>query len=161
MSAGRRAARPRKADLPRDPLGRLRPAGAPDALAHLKGLRRDPPPATQAWRRAVSLQAEQRCYEAYEHVVVVWRDPAVPQPDKPLWRALAQVAAGCCHVQRGNPGGARKILARAAAGLAAYPPRRADVDVAATRQGLDRLRRDLDAGRDPGELPPLVPGGAS
>lgn len=148
--------RPRKAELPRDPLGRLRAPGAPDALAHLKALRRDPPPAREAWHRAVSLQADQRCYEAYEHVVVAWRDPSVPEPDRPLWRALAQVAAGCCHVQRGNITGARKILARAAGGLRPYAPRHGPVDVEATLAGVSRLWAELDAGATPGQLPPLV-----
>lgn len=152
-----RRARVRKADLPRDPLGRLRAVGQPDALGYLKDLRRDPPPPGEAWRRAVALQAEHRCYEAYEHVVTAWRHPEVAQGDRPLWRALAQLAAACCHVQRGNPTGARKILDRAAAGLAPYAPCHARVDVEATLAGVSRLQADLAAGRDPHDLPPLVP----
>lgn len=102
-------------------------------------------------------KAEQRCFEAYEHVALVWRAPTVAAGDRPMWRALAQVAAACCHVQRGNPTGARKILDRAARGLHAYASGHGEVDVDATLAGVGRLQTDLAAGREPGELPPLVP----
>lgn len=103
----------------------------------------------------MSLQAEGRCFEAYEHLAVVWRAAEVAEADRPLWRALAQTAAACCHVQRDNVSGARKILARAAGGLEAYAADHAAVDVDAIRAGIARLRADLDAGREP-RLPDLV-----
>lgn len=102
----------------------------------------------------MALQAEGRCFEAYEHLAIVWRAIDVAEADRPLWRALAQVAAACCHVQRDNPGGARKILARAAGGLEGYRGDHAAVDVDAVLNGVDRLRADLDAGREP-RLPAL------
>lgn len=97
----------------------------------------------------MALQAEGRCFEAYEHLAVVWRAAEVAEADRPLWRALAQVAAACCHVQRDNLSGARTILARAAGGLEGHRGDHAAVDVDAVRRGVDRLRADLDAG---GEL---------
>lgn len=103
----------------------------------------------------MALQAEGRCFEAYEHLAVVWRAAEVPEADRPLWRALAQVAAACCHVQRDNPSGARTILARAAGGLEAYRGDHAAVDVGAVHRGVDRLRADLDTGHEP-RLPDLV-----
>lgn len=103
----------------------------------------------------MSLQAEERCFEAYEHLAVVWRAVEVAEADRPLWRAHAQTAAACCHVQRGNVSGARTVLARAAGGLDGYPADHAAVDVEATRAGIARLQADLDAGREP-RLPGFV-----
>lgn len=103
----------------------------------------------------MALQAEARCFEAYEHLAVVWRAAEVSDADRPLWRALAQVAAACCHVQRDNLSGARTVLARAAGALEGYPADHVAVDVDAARRGVDRLRADLDAGHEP-RLPDLV-----
>lgn len=103
----------------------------------------------------MSLQADGRCFEAYEHLATVWRAPEVAEADRPLWRALAQMAAACCHAQRDNGSGARKILDRAAGGLADYPADHAAVDVSAALAGITRLQADLDAGREP-RLPGLL-----
>lgn len=103
----------------------------------------------------MALQAEGRCFEAYEHLAVVWRATEVAEAERPLWRALAQVAAACCHVQRDNLSGARTILARAAGGLEGYRGDHPAVDVDALRRGVDRLRADLAAGHEP-RLPDLV-----
>jgi len=48
---------------------------------------------------------------------------AAPQPERELWRSLAQLAVGLTHAARGNRTGATALLSRAAAGLAPYGPR--------------------------------------
>lgn len=141
-AGGRR--RLRKSELPRDPLGQLRPPGAPDALAYLKEL--ELASAEQAFGRALELFDEQRFFEAAKHFEYGWRADEVPVDERPLWRALVQVAAGLCHIQRGNPAGAQKVLARARAGLAPFAPRRAGVDVGALDAALADVIGTLRSG---------------
>lgn len=142
QGAGRR--RLRKSELPRDPLGRLRPPGAPDALAYLKRLELSS--AGEAFGRAVALFDEQRFFEAVKHFEYGWRADDVPADERPLWRALVQVAAGLCHIQRGNPKGAATVLARARSGLAPHAPCRAGVDVDALDDAVRDVLATLEAG---------------
>ncbi len=64
-------------------------------------------------------------FSAHEVLEGSWK--AAPPAEKALWRALAQLAVGLTHAQRGNPVGAATLLTRGAAGLQAL----ADVPTAA------------------------------
>lgn len=127
-------ARRRKADLPRDDLGRLREPGEPDAMAHLRGLAERIDDPAEAMRRGVDLFDAERFFEAYVYLALAWK-----RTREPADRGLAQVAAGFCHIQRGNEAGARRLLSKGCDLLAAadrHAPLRGAVDTALT--ALDR-----------------------
>jgi hypothetical protein len=140
------AGRPRNARS-RDELGRPLPHGAagvrpiPDGLAL--------PPA-ESLAEAQRLLTEGRSFQAHEILEGTWK--AAAEPERELWRGLAQLAVGLTHARRGNAVGAVELLRRAASRIAPYavdPPY--DIDVAgladwtgalATRiddEGVDRL----------------------
>ena len=110
----------RKRDLPRDDLGRLRAPGEPDAMAHLKRAQQDPPELARTRELARHSLAERRFFEAVTYCDLIRKHPATPPGRQPVWRALAQVAAGLCHLQRGNAAGALAVLDRGVDGLAAH-----------------------------------------
>ncbi|NDU73988.1 DUF309 domain-containing protein [Actinomadura sp. DSM 109109] len=128
------AGRPRNA-RPRDAFGRPLPHGAtgiptmPDDL--------DMPPA-EALAEAQRLLDADRPFHAHEVLEAVWK--AAPEPERELWRGLAQVAVGLTHLRRGNARGAEALLSRACDRIAPYqdaPPYGIDV------QGIVRRTREL------------------
>jgi hypothetical protein len=108
------AGRPRNA-RPRDALGRPLPHDAqgvdpiPDDL--------DIPPA-EALEKAQGLIDDGSPFRAHEVLEATWK--AAPEAERELWRGLAQIAVGLTHAQRGNAGGARALLERGSARVAAY-----------------------------------------
>ena len=61
-----------------------------------------------------------RYFEAHEAWEEIWRS-TTPEP-RDLWRGLIQVAVGLFHfVERGNPGPARRVLARGLRRVATHP----------------------------------------
>ncbi|MES9602991.1 DUF309 domain-containing protein [Actinomadura sp. NPDC000929] len=106
--------RPRNA-RPRDAYGRPLPHGAagiptmPDEL--------DMPPA-EALAEAQRLLDADRPFHAHEVLEAVWK--SAPEPERELWRGLAQVAVGVTHLRRGNARGAQALLSRAADRLVPY-----------------------------------------
>jgi hypothetical protein len=119
----------------RDPAGRARNSRLRDDLGRplpdRATLASDPP----ALAPADALSTGQRLldagrpFAAHEVFEAVWK--ATADPERDLWRGLAQLAVGITHALRDNPAGARSLLARAAATLAAYrsaPPYDIDVD---------------------------------
>jgi uncharacterized protein len=102
---------------PRDAYGRPLPYGAhgepttPDDL--------DLPPG-QALAEAQRLLDADRPFHAHEVLEAAWK--AAPEPERELWRGLAQLAVGLTHLRRGNPRGARALLSRAAERIAPYEP---------------------------------------
>jgi uncharacterized protein len=86
-------------------------------------------PPTQALRRGQELLDAGRPFEAHEVFEAVWK--ATADPERGLWRGLAQLAVGITQALRGNDSGARSLLARTAATLAPYAatqPYGVDVD---------------------------------
>jgi uncharacterized protein len=141
----------RKSELPRDPLGRLRPPGAPDALAHLRTLDERLGSPEEALRAAAALFDEQRFFEAFRHLS--WPLARTRGADEPhWWKGLAQVAAGFCHVQRGNAVGAERLLERALGYLEPYEDGRHGVRLSALRGEVRRVLHELRAGADPSEV---------
>lgn len=65
-----------------------------------------------------------------------WR--CCPEPERPLWRGLAQAAAGVTHAARGNPVGATRLIARGTASIAEYDgPLDGDVRAVINALGAD------------------------
>jgi len=108
MSRDRDAAgRPRSA-RPRDGLGR------PQARGPQTQLPEDPPALAppDALREAQQLLDDGRPFTAHEVLEAVWK--ATADPDRVLWRGLAQLAVGLTHRARGNEVGAEALLRRGA-----------------------------------------------
>ena len=98
---------------PRDALGRPLPQGS-------RGVPRIPddlelsPAETLAY--AQDLLNRGLAFNAHEVLEAAWKNGR--DDEKKLWQALAQLAVGITHVQRGNVKGAITVLRRASAGLA-------------------------------------------
>ncbi|XRQ07039.1 DUF309 domain-containing protein, partial [Actinomadura welshii] len=116
--------RPRNA-RPRDAYGRPLPHGASGIPTMPEDL--DMPPG-EALVEAQRLLDADRPFHAHEVLEAVWK--AAPEPERELWRGLAQVAVGITHLRRGNTRGAEALLSRAAERLVPYeaaPPHGIDV----------------------------------
>ena len=101
-----------------------------------------PPAETLAY--AQDLLDQGLAFNAHEVLEAAWKNG--PDDEKTLWQALAQLAVGVTHVQRGNVKGAITVLRRASAGLThddkAAPH---DIDVAGLADYADMLVDDLAA----------------
>src|SRR5947209_7444569 len=108
------AGRPRN-PRPRDAAGRPLPMGA-------DGVERIPDdfvlPPDEALTEAQRLIDDGRPFHAHEVLEGSWKTS--PPPERALWRALAQLAVGLTHLQRGNATGAVTLLRRAVTGLEGY-----------------------------------------
>ncbi|MFQ6327737.1 DUF309 domain-containing protein [Nocardia sp. CWNU-33] len=102
---------------PRDRFGRPLPPGSP-------GIPRIPDdlnlPPQQTLSYAQQLLDEGLAFNAHEVLEAAWKNG--PFAERMLWQGLAQYAVGLTHIQRGNPKGARTLLARAVTRLSAYQP---------------------------------------
>ncbi|QBI51991.1 DUF309 domain-containing protein [Streptomonospora litoralis] len=128
---------------PRDRFGRPMPHGS-------DGVPRVPDDAEyspeEGLTEAQRLLDEGYAFHAHEVLEAVWK--AADEPDRELWRGLAQIAVGLTHAQRGNRIGAARLLRRGAERVVAYGPQAPDgVDAvgaaAFARSVADRLE-DLD-----------------
>jgi hypothetical protein len=110
---------------PRDALGRPLPYGAAGVERAPEGVVRTP---DRALAEAQELLDEGRPFHAHEVLEDAWK--SAPDPERQLWRGLAQLAVGLTHAARGNARGAATLLdrgARSIAGSAAAPPHGIDV----------------------------------
>lgn len=57
-------------------------------------------------------------FHAHEVLEMRWR--CCPAEERPLWRGLAQAAAGATHAARGNPIGAERLSIRGRASIEEY-----------------------------------------
>ncbi|GAA1708459.1 DUF309 domain-containing protein [Fodinicola feengrottensis] len=100
---------------PRDALGRPLPYGTdgiqtmPDDL----GLGPD-----ESLALAQKLLDQDRPFHAHEVLEGAWK--AAPEPERELWKGMAQLAVGITHVRRGNAKGAVSLLSRAIERISAY-----------------------------------------
>jgi hypothetical protein len=129
---------------PRDALGRPLPQGSegipriPDDL--------DLPPA-ETISYAQDLLDRGLAFNAHEVLEAAWKNG--PGDERTLWQALAQLAVGITHVQRGNIKGAMTVLRRASAGLVQNDtPGPYAIDVAGLVDYADELIADLAAGTE-------------
>jgi predicted metal-dependent hydrolase len=76
-------------------------------------------------------------FNAHEVLEAAWKNG--PVAEKTLWQALAQLAVGITHVQRGNGKGAVTVLRRASAGLALDGTAPYDIDVSGLADYVDVL----------------------
>jgi uncharacterized protein len=98
---------------PRDALGRPLPQGS-DGVQRIPDDLELPPAETLGY--AQDLLDRGLAFNAHEVLEAAWKNG--PDDEKTLWQALAQLAVGITHVQRGNIKGAITVLRRASAGLA-------------------------------------------
>ncbi len=141
-----RAGRPFSA-RPRDALGRPLPRGSPSALQELDPALLDAEPAALLVH-AQRLLAAGRPFQAHELLEAGWK--RAPESERPLWRALAQLAVGVTHAGRGNAAGARALYDRAARELEAWDLRAVPHGIDVT--GLAVAARSLAQGQQPQEI---------
>jgi uncharacterized protein len=101
---------------PRDELGRPLPRSTvPDGLRIPDDLVISP---AEAAALGGQLLAEGRPFHAHEVFEAAWKTAA--EPDRELWRGLAQIAVGLTHARRGNARGAVALLRRGAGRVAPF-----------------------------------------
>ncbi|TDC60217.1 DUF309 domain-containing protein [Micromonospora sp. KC207] len=98
-----------------------------------------------------------RAFHAHEVLESAWK--AAPEPERELWRDLAQLAVGLTHAQRGNAVGAVRLLRRAADRVEGYAndaPHGLDMAglVVWARALATRVDTDGFGGLTPGDLVP-------
>ncbi len=82
-------------------------------------------------------------FPAHDVLEGVWK--TAPAAQRELWRALAQLAVGLTHAQRGNARGAVALLDRAADGLGRWVgPAQAGVDLDGVRAHAEKLARRIE-----------------
>ena len=125
---------------PRDALGRPLPLGS-EGVPRISDDLELPPAETLAF--AQDLLDRGLAFNAHEVLEAAWKNG--PDDEKELWRALAQLAVGITHVQRGNGEGAVAVLRRAWTGLTLDGTAPYDIDVAGLADYADVLIDDLAA----------------
>jgi uncharacterized protein len=125
---------------PRDALGRPLPLGS-EGVPRIPDDLELPPAETLAF--AQDLLDRGLAFNAHEVLEAAWKNG--PDDEKELWRALAQLAVGITHVQRGNGKGAVALLRRAWAGLTTDGTAPYDIDVEGLTDYADVLIDDLAA----------------
>ncbi|GGQ19669.1 DUF309 domain-containing protein [Streptomyces roseolilacinus] len=141
---------------PRDGLGRPLPYGAPGVERQPEGVERSP---GESLREAQRLLDAGLPFHAHEVLEDAWK--ACGEPERELWRGLAQLAVGLTHAARGNAVGGARLLLRGADRIGPYggedgSPGPYGIDVgglaAWARELAGRLRGDADGpeGADPG-----------
>jgi predicted metal-dependent hydrolase len=132
---------------PRDRTGRPLPYGT-------VGIATTEPVEVHAVARALELGAarwsQQRYFEAHELLEIVWK--ASSGPERELWKGVIQVAVAAVHVQRGNPVGAQRLIARATRRLEPFDDlhvgRHGVLDVGEVRRQAMVLAARVDAAGD-------------
>jgi hypothetical protein len=110
---------------PRDGLGRPLPYGAQGVERQPEGIPRDP---DEALAEAQRLLDSGMPFHAHEVLEDAWK--SADEPERALWRGMAQLAVGLTHVARGNGTGAVSLLERGAENIEPYrdaPPYEIDV----------------------------------
>jgi hypothetical protein len=100
---------------PRDGLGRPMAHGAPGVERQPEGVVRTP---SQTLAEAQDLLDRGRPFHAHEVLEDAWK--SADEPDRQLWRGMAQLAVGLTHAARGNRAGAVSLLRRGAGNIEPY-----------------------------------------
>jgi hypothetical protein len=138
---------------PRDALGRPLPQGSQGVPRIPDDLQLTP---DETLGYAQDLLDQGLAFNAHEVLEAAWKSG--PDDEKALWQALAQLAVGITHVQRGNVRGAVTVLRRASAGLAQDDKAPYGIDVAGLVDYAAMLIDDLavDAAITPERLTPRL-----
>ena len=102
-------------ERPRDRLGRPLPW---DATGYPGVEPRPSITSAEAIAEATAYLEQGLPFHAHEVLEMRWR--CCPADERPLWRGLAQAAAGATHAARGNGVGAARLAERAQESIAAY-----------------------------------------
>jgi hypothetical protein len=127
---------------PRDGLGRPLPYGSPAALEELDPAAFDAAPAALLAHAQRLLDAGNP-FQAHEILEAGWK--RAPDFERPLWRALAQLAVGITHDGRGNAPGAKALYERAGREFEAWDAGSAPHGIDAV--GLAEVARTLAKGQ--------------
>jgi hypothetical protein len=100
---------------PRDGLGRPLAHGAPGVERQPEGVPRTP---SQTLAEAQQLLDDGKPFHAHEVFEDAWK--AADEPERQLWRGMAQLAVGLTHAARGNRSGAMSLLRRGAGNIELY-----------------------------------------
>jgi len=126
---------------PRDARGRPLPQGSRGVPRIPDDLELSP---AESLAYAQDLLDRGLAFNAHEVLEAAWKNGR--DDEKKLWQALAQLAVGITHVQRGNVKGAITVLRRASAGLADDDkPAPYGIDAAGLIDYADMLIDDLAA----------------
>ncbi|MEQ4306097.1 DUF309 domain-containing protein [Plantactinospora sp. B6F1] len=141
---------------PRDELGRPLPRGADGVAGVPDDIALSP---ADSLAQAQRLLDGGRAFHAHEVLESAWK--AAPEPERELWRGLAQLAVGLTHAQRGNAVGAVRLLRRAADRVEGYAndaPYGLDMAglVVWARALATRVDTDGFGGLTPGDLVPRL-----
>jgi uncharacterized protein len=127
---------------PRDGLGRPLPYGVDGVERQPEGVPRTP---DETIAEAQRLLDEGKPFHAHEVFEDAWK--AADEPERALWRGLAQLAVGMTHAARGNEAGAASLLQRGADNIWPYEVSRPyGIDIAGLLKwveapsGVPRLR---------------------
>jgi hypothetical protein len=125
---------------PRDPYGRPLPRDAAGVERVPEDLVLGPDEAVTEAQRLLDAGLP---FPAHDVLEGVWK--AAPDAERDLWRALAQLAVGLTHAQRGNPRGAVALLNRAAEVLRRWTgPVPAGVDLPGLPARAEELARRIE-----------------
>ena len=130
---------------PNDDAGELR-RGRTDPL--------EPREADDLFGRGVALFNGVRYWHAHESWETLWR--AAADDDRDFYQGLILVAAGLLHLQRRNVRGARNKLGEAVAKLTPYEPAYRGIFVNELVGRARQLHGDLEEGRLPYLIPPVI-----
>jgi predicted metal-dependent hydrolase len=134
-----------KPERPRDELGRPLPWGSESriALEDYEAL-----PIEENHRLGRDHFNAGRFFQAHEAWEEAWRK-ARGSADEEFFKGLSQVAAGYTHHLRGNPRGARTLIARGLDRVRGYGRLHQGIDLAALAATLERDLEALAAGEAP------------
>lgn len=102
-------------ERPRDRLGRPLPWGAE---GYPGAVQRPTITSAETVDAARAYLEDGLPFHAHEILEMRWR--CCPAGERPLWRGLAQAAAGATHAARGNDIGAQRLFARGRETITAY-----------------------------------------
>jgi uncharacterized protein len=108
----------------------------------------------ELFQRGVALFNGVRYWHAHEAWETLWR--AAPDEERDFYQGLIMVAAGLLHLQRRNLRGARNKLAEGAARLRPYMPTHRGIFVDEVVVRAERILAELNDGRMPYLIPPVI-----
>jgi predicted metal-dependent hydrolase len=94
-------------------------------------------------------------FHAHEVLEDAWK--AADEPERGLWRGLAQLAVGLTHAARGNATGGAALLRRGAENISPYLDAPHGIDVAGLRTWANTLATSLDTTPGPADLVAITP----